>query len=293
MFACSPPGPIPQRPNMRLPETTTDTKYETTERERARDKLDRKKRVEEAQAQQRTFDLQAQKVEEQIKFIQSSNNSDKRKRKFNRDARFELAVSRHAIRLEPLGEDRFFARYFWHPENGACVFVQTPLGGEEEEEETGTSPRKRRRIDSDSTSTDSLYSNALPNGKPNSSSTTSSTTSSSGRSSVDEVTKRPWSRPQVDYNPHADPQIECHWSFYDQPKQIDELIDFMNEKGNRESALKFSLNIRYKSICSAMRKRDKAASLVKMSRRRSSRAATVKSSFDSGFTGYRNSLRLD
>ncbi|KAF9150807.1 hypothetical protein BG015_007352 [Linnemannia schmuckeri] len=84
--------------------------------------------------------------------------------------------------------------------------------------------------------------------------------------------------------------IPTHWSYYDEPEQIDNLLRWLNSKGIRERALQTAINSNYDLIVGGMQRRhhDLVTLLQKEQNRRSTRTKTVMAS--EGYLGYLNRL---
>ncbi|KAF9932980.1 hypothetical protein BGZ65_004260, partial [Modicella reniformis] len=83
---------------------------------------------------------------------------------------------------------------------------------------------------------------------------------------------------------------QARWSYFDEPEQIDGLMQWLNNKGVRESALLEMLNSHYDLIVGGMQRRqqDLLHQLQKEQHRRSTRTKTVQAT--EGYLGYVNKL---
>ncbi|KAF9927852.1 hypothetical protein FBU30_002815 [Linnemannia zychae] len=84
--------------------------------------------------------------------------------------------------------------------------------------------------------------------------------------------------------------VPTHWSYYDEPEQVDNLLRWLNSKGIREKALQSAINNNYDLIVGGMQRRhhDLMTLLQREQNRRSTRTKTVQAS--EGYLGYQNRL---
>ncbi|KAG9069324.1 hypothetical protein KI688_010224 [Linnemannia hyalina] len=288
--------------------------------ESRQEKLKRQQMEREQQENRRNQDLLRQRVLMKAKSAEQKLRYDARKKLTDREAalnrkdeQIDRDSRRYGIaRVRPLGKDRFYNRYWYFDgitmDHGTDrLYVQSPSFLDLEVMRTSGDKNKileRQKVEDPVGGLDELmrlHDQEIANGLVLEKAARERKLMQEKERALDtddEDDKDPKVRGGVTngHSPHEDQvdesllvqHIPTHWSFYDEPEQIDNLLRWLNSKGIRERALQTAINNNYDLIVGGMQRRhhDLVSLLQKEQNRRSTRTKTVMAS--EGYLGYLN-----
>ncbi|KAG0074351.1 hypothetical protein BGZ90_010839 [Linnemannia elongata] len=316
-----------QRSAASTPEPSQDTDSDThamngdlSRTESRQEKLKRQQVEREQQESRRNQDLLRQRALMKAKSAEQKLRYDARKKLADREAalnRKEEQIDRDSrrygiARVRPLGKDRFYNRYWYFDgitmDHGTDrLYVQSPSFLDLEVMRTsGVKDKilKRQKVEDPAGGLDELmrlHDQEITNGlvlEKVARERKLMLEKERALDTDDEDDKDPKTRGNAanGHSLHEDQvdesllvqHIPTHWSFYDEPEQIDNLLRWLNSKGIRERALQTAINNNYDLIVGGMQRRhhDLVTLLQKEQNRRSTRTKTVMAS--EGYLGYLN-----
>ncbi|KAF9549729.1 hypothetical protein EC957_002793 [Mortierella hygrophila] len=299
---------------------THATNGDLSRTESRQEKLKRQQVEREQQENRRNQDLLRQRVLMKAKSAEQKLRYDARKKLTDREAalnrkdeQIDRDSRRYGIaRVRPLGKDRFYNRYWYFDgitmDHGTDrLYVQSPSFLDLEVMRTSGNKNKileRQKVEDPVGGLDELmrlHDQEIANGlvlEKVARERKLMLEKERALDTDDEDDKDPKVRGGVanGHSPHEDQvdesllvqHIPTHWSFYDEPEQIDNLLRWLNSKGIRERALQTAINNNYDLIVGGMQRRhhDLVSLLQKEQNRRSTRTKTVMAS--EGYLGYLN-----
>ncbi|KAG0282898.1 hypothetical protein BGZ96_012730 [Linnemannia gamsii] len=287
--------------------------------ESRQEKLKRQQMEREQQENRRNQDLlrqrallKAKSAEQKLRYDARKKLSDRESALNRKEEQIDRDSRRYGIaRVRPLGKDRFYNRYWYFDgitmDHGTDrLYVQSPSFLDLEVMRTSGDKNqilKRQKIEGPAGGLDELmrlHDQEIANGLVLERAARERKLVLEKERALDtddEDDKDPKARGVVNgHNNHQEQvdesllvqHIPTHWSYYDEPEQVDNLLRWLNSKGIREKALQTAINNNYDLIVGGMQRRhqDLVSILQKEQNRRSTRTKTVMAS--EGYLGYLN-----